>query len=145
MGLPGERVTFSGSLTNTSGSELFINGYNLILTGEGTYLTFDDTKFDLTVPPSLQAVGASAGRSGELFDIRISSQTPLDTYLGSFAFLGGEDPADLRPLGSQSFQVAVVPEPRTAALVVLGLGSYFFLRHKRNGELSPCSTHQTKS
>ncbi len=98
-------VTFSGTLTNTGATPLYINGDNV-----SSALPFDDTAFLLNVPAVM-----SAGQTitTNLFSIMVPPGTPLGLYTGSFSILGGDDASANNLLSSAPFAVQVVPEPAT--------------------------------
>jgi len=110
----GDTVTFSGTLTNQSTSELFLNGDTFMLPGSN--LTLDDSPFLTNFPLSL-AGGATA--KGALFTVAVDPTTPEGLYDGSFTIVGGPGYSDTTSLATQSFRV-VVPEPGVYALLLSG-------------------------
>lgn len=129
-GSPGAPLTFSGTLTNSGSSELFLNGYTT--TPIAPDLTLDDTKFFNNVPLSLMA-GDSF--SGKLFDINIAPTALPDDYVIGFTVLGGSDSSAQGDLATQSFTVSLpppaVPEANTATLLGGGLAGLGLLALRR--------------
>lgn len=86
------------------------------------------------LPISLAAGQSSADL--DLFDITLASTVPAGVYRGTYGLIGGEDGGTgtgMDNLGQASFSVAVkaaplVPEPGTAALFGIGLGSVLAAR-----------------
>jgi hypothetical protein len=114
---PETDVSFSGVLTNTGGSDLFLNGDVSILPFAG--LILDDSAFFSNAPLFLSPGGSY---SGPFFDVLISDVTP-GPYAGSFTIQGGDDGNSFDDLASQDFRISVpaVPEPRYEAALLAGL------------------------
>jgi len=102
---PGIPVTFSGTLTNTGATNVYINGDTVT-----SALPFDDTPFLLGAPIFLAPAGLF---TGPLFTIFVPPGTPLGLYTGTFSVLGGDSPGATDPLATAGFGVQVVPEPAT--------------------------------
>jgi hypothetical protein len=121
-GSPGDTVAFFGTLTNNTGSPVYLNFDNFNLNGL-PFSAINDL-FNPNVPLFLDSSGSLADTSGdiELFDITIpSGQTP-DLYTGSYALLGGADSNASDPVGAADFAVNVqppsgVPEPNAFVLL----------------------------
>jgi hypothetical protein len=124
-GLPGARLTFSGTLTNTGESTLFLNS-NAFQVEQG--LTLDDAPF-LDVPESL---AANQSFFGTIFFVDIDSSAEFRTHLGSFSIIGGETSTSETILSTQDFAVSVVPGPSALSTALMGATlSTFLLRRRR--------------
>src|ERR1017187_6333736 len=111
VGAPGTAVTFSGTILNASGVEVFLNGAGGNLSSPE--LTLDLTPFFTLTPLSLLDGGSY---SGDIFAVAISGVALPGDYFGTFTILGGVDSQTFDPVGSVDFQVTVsdtttVPEP----------------------------------
>src|SRR5579884_1777 len=86
-GTPGALLSFSGTLTNTTASPVFLNGADFSIANPD--LTSDATPFLLNAPASLNASQTTA--SMELFDIGIPNPFPSGpgNYSGFFDIFGG--------------------------------------------------------
>jgi hypothetical protein len=126
---PGQTVIFQGVLTNTSGADVFLNSCNVNPPANsvgdcGAGLFFDNAPFTLGAgevsgPYPLFSVTVDPNYSG-----------PFGLLSGSFDVVGGIASDSEVTLGSQVFQVDVVPEPGTAALFGLALPAVFVLRRR---------------
>jgi hypothetical protein len=124
---PGATLTFTGTLINLNGPTLFLNGDNFTLDGVG--LTLDDTPFLLNAPTSLASGDSFVGT---LFTVAADPTTLPQQALGSFTIIGGLTETGQSPLATQEFQVTVVPEPGSLALLCgLGVMGTSLLRRKR--------------
>ena len=129
IGNPGGLFHFGGSLTNTGGTVVFLNG--TVLSGSGVF-QLNDTPFFANAPVSLTPGGMY---TGPFFDIVVSLGTVPGTYGGSFAVLGGSTPSSLDVQGSQPFSVQVVatsitPEPSALVLLLSGLPPLLFVARR---------------
>jgi|SRR5579871_6612031 len=121
-GMPGDTVTFSGTLTNLGGAELFLNGDGIDLAGTG--FTDDDTDFVLGAPLSLAPAGTPGDTwSGNLFDVAIASDVPPADYPGEYMITGGDTGTSNDVLTIRDFVVTVtppsaVPESGASALLL---------------------------
>ncbi len=116
---PGSTVTFSGMLTNTGGSELFLNAD--VFTLSSGKLTLDDSKFFANAPASLSS---GASWSGELFDVTLDPTLPLgNLYNGTFTLQGGADGVTFNSVGSANFRINASTVPAPASLLVALLGA----------------------
>ncbi len=134
-GMPGDTLTFSGTLSNTFDYELFLNGNSLTFSGSDT--DFVVSGLLGSVPLSLMPAGDSSGGdtyTGSVFDVQILSSAASGSYAGSYSMLGGADDQTQDELAASNFQVNVtaVPEPSSIIVVVGGLGS--LLAFRRRGE-----------
>ena len=120
---PGDTASFTGELTNSGTTPLFINGDSLNLVGSG--LILDDSPFLTNAPLSLTPGEVTS--SFEFFTATSDALTPLGTYVGTFSVLGGADSNATDELSGTTppgFQVNVVPstvsdvpEPNNVALL----------------------------
>lgn len=132
---PGQTIVFGGFITNNSAQTIDLNGINITLAGP---FTFDTSPFfDLNAPISVDGGGA-ATLFYDWFTVAV-----LDPYadpfgvvngtitlVGGFQGPGGYDPSIQDPLATIGFSInvaeppagAVVPEPGTSALFLLGAG-----------------------
>ena len=134
--LPGLSTTFSGTITNTTASALYINGDSVDPLASG--LSVDDTPFYNTFGGTPVLLGA--GQTYTLTDLFTVTDTTaaIGTYQGQYAIYGGADPAAGDQFGFQTFTVNVplapVPEASTslsfAALLAGGAAMWAFKRRK---------------
>jgi len=120
----GQTITFSGSVANTSGTTVFLNGDSLNLAAP---LMADDTKFFLNSPLSI-GPGATTPIF-QIFDVTVPGGAPFGLYPGVFDILGGSTPNDFATVGTATFAVNVVPEPATFWMLLAGAG-YWSRRFK---------------
>lgn len=131
-GRPGDTLSFGATLSNLGADEVFLNGDNFTLFGDG--LTVDDTPFLANFPLSLPGGGSAAG---ELFTVGISPDALVGGYKGSFTFLGGPTDGDFKELATQNFSFSVsVPEPETVSLIVLGGATLAFVCRQQRQALA---------
>ncbi len=118
-GAAGTTITFDATLTNLTGSTLFLNGDSS--TTSSLFLTVLDGLFLANAPASL-AGGASTGQIA-LFSVMIAPGTPLGTYgSNTFTILGGANSSSLTPLGTVTFTVNVTPAPEPSTVLLFGSG-----------------------
>jgi hypothetical protein len=132
-GYPGDTLTFTGTLTNSGASLVFINGTNFNLNGTG--LTFNDDDFILNGPLSL---GAGEIFNGTFFQVQIDPVALPQVAPGSFFLLGGATDTAQSTIATTNFSVAVgaAPEPASATLmlgIALATGAAGRLRRRRTG------------
>jgi hypothetical protein len=121
-GSPGGSLTFTGTIANNSGFDLFVNGAGINLTG------FDPSDSDLTdfilnfTGPLSN--GSSIGPA-DLFTVAIPDPFPIGSYTGGITIQGGIDDASDLDLGTASFQLDITgattsttPEPGSPMLVM---------------------------
>ena len=125
-GFPGSTVTFSGTLTNTTASTVFLNFAGINLSGGFTPADLDTGPFFANAPLSL-AAGESTPRIG-LFAIDIPNPFADGPYQGTFTVLGGLNANAQNTLGSANFTVQVVPEPCSVALVGMAFVLFAYAR-----------------
>jgi hypothetical protein len=142
-GAPGETLNFFGVITNTDTTPgddpIYLNSDSLNFTLPDATVT---DNFFANVPIFL-AEGASSGDI-DLFDITLADPEsyPLGVYTGAYGLLGGMDGGDGSAsdnLAQASFSVGVVPEPRTLALLAIGLVLIGVLHRRRGIGLVPFS------
>ena len=120
---PGTSVTFTGTVADTGGTPTFLNADTANLAAP---LSLDDTPFFVNFPLSLSPLQSV---TAQIFVVSVPLGTAAGLYSGTFSILGGATPAALNTLASQPFAVSVVipnapvPEPGTAVLCLLGVGT----------------------
>lgn len=148
-GTPGSEVFFSGTLTNTGSSALFLNGIQFNFDSLGNaVLSGDDSVFFTNVPPSLAASGnPSASYTGSIFGVNIAGNAPTGTYTGTVTITGGADSSTNSPLAAQNIQIRVTPTPEAGTLFTLTLGFVFLtgaaLRWRSDHKTSPNNQNLT--
>jgi hypothetical protein len=110
----GQTVTYSATLTNTTGAPLFLNSDTVNLASPPIP---DDTKFFLNFPLFLTA-GQSV--TAPILDVMVPLSTPVGIYPGTFTVLGGSPTDFTTNIGSATFAVQVVPEPASVGLLISG-------------------------
>lgn len=132
-GLPGDTLSYTGTLINSGTTELFLNSDLFNLTGTG--LTLDDSPFLTNFPLSI--LGGETF-TGSLFTVNIGA-TPPGLYNGTFTILGGTTDTDQNPLVTGNFAVTVnatAPEPASGFLIlgsVLPATGLWYRRRRANG------------
>ena len=119
-GSPGGTVAFSGTLSNSGGADVFLNG-TASLSPVG--FTVDDTPFFLNTPLFLAPGGSF---SGGLFDVAIAASVTPATYAGSFTVRGGADANELSALATAEYLITIggvtaVAEPSAQLLLATAL------------------------
>jgi hypothetical protein len=143
-GFPGgPDLIFSGTITNNTAFPIFLTGDALDLTPDVPGISIDDTPLFLSAPPFGTPFLDPAGTvsfSGPLLDISLDSTVPAGLYTGTLTLTGGTgpngNPNDTTFLGSQPFQISVVPEPGTTPLLAAGsiVGATFLMRRQRRSK-----------
>ncbi len=137
---PGNAVTISGSITNTGGEELFLNGISFTL--GSAELAFDPTHFFNLVPASL---GMGLSYAGPLFDVVVSSTIAAGDYGGSVGFLGGPEQVSASEVAFADFTVRVtseVPEPNPLGLSIAILAAILLFQAKANSAIKASLANQ---
>ena len=109
---------FDGTLTNTGGATVFLNGDTYF--GDLPIVAFDDSPFYANSPLSLDP-GDTTGVI-ELFTITAPPYGPgSNFYAGTYEILGGGDSQTFDVLASEGFSVNVTPEPSGLVLLLSGM------------------------
>lgn len=143
---PGATVTVSGTLTNTGGAPLFLNGAEERIVNASGFL-FDDSAFYTNIIFALNGnpLGAGDSVSSALFDVTPVS-APAGDYTALFTVFGGVNSMDTNPLVPnpnanpvQTFGTALaitVPEPgAVAALSALMTTGGVLLRSRKRRKI----------
>jgi hypothetical protein len=143
-GIPGgPDLIFSGNITNNTAFPIFLIGDMLDLTPNVAGISIDDTPLFLGAPPFGTPFLDPAGTvsfSGPLLDVSLDTTVPNGLYTGTLTLLGGTgpdgNPNDTTFLGSNAFQVRVVPEPGVMSLLAAGgvVGAAFMTRRQRRSK-----------
>lgn len=136
FGNPGDTLIFTGILSNTGLSTVFLNSADLNLAGSSFTPDFIDPFFN-NVPISLDAGQSSADI--ELFDVMLNDPftDPLGKYTGTYTLTGGVDSNAQDVLGSVDFSVTAtngtspVPEPSSFGLLAAALAG-IVIQHRRS-------------
>jgi hypothetical protein len=136
QGLPGQTLTFTGTITNLEAAPADLNGCDVNLPGN---FVVDCTAFFANAPLSLG--GGATSTDFTMFTITVDSPFPGPfglqsgnfTVLGGIEGAGGYDPSTQNVLGEAGFSVESVPEPRSSSLLALSLGCILWMRSSRCG------------
>ena len=112
---PGGTVEFTGNLTNTGSTVVFLNG-----DAAGALpliLTLNDSPFFADAPLFLAANGGSY--SGPFFDVTVDPAALPSIYGGSFTIQGGADSSTFDNLATQDFQVTVTATPEPTSFMLM--------------------------
>jgi|SRR5579862_6723182 len=133
-GAPSTEVTFSGTIQNSSGSDVFLNG-------AGGSLSSPELTLDLTPFFTLTPLSLSDGDSyvGDIFAVAISDVILPGDYFGTFTIQGGADGSTFDDVAAADFEIQIpgppdataVPESPSGILVGLGglaLGAMAWLK-----------------
>ncbi len=116
----GDTVTFLGTITPDTASDIFLNGISYTYNaGAGAYLTGDQTTF-FNVPGAFFTTDSPY--TGPVFSIAINPLTPVGAYTGTVTLRGGADQFADSPIVSAPFEVDVLaPEPGSIGLGLAGM------------------------
>jgi hypothetical protein len=138
-GLPGDTLTFQGTLANSPGADQYINGAQLALNGFNSS-SLNSSAFLFNAPIILP--NGATTTAFTFFSVAIPPTFTSGPYAGAFTVTGGATSSAQDPLGSALFTVQVgspvvsgVPEPASCTLLVIG-GAWLIGR-KRNGQNAP--------
>jgi len=122
-GASGSGFTIQSTLSNTSGTNAFINGAIASIPGLG--ITLDTTPFLVNAPATL----ASPGNAGpfDALNITITGAATPGVYVGTFTILGGTDGLQMNNIGSVNFTVTVLGPGGGGSSVPEGDGLTLFL------------------
>jgi hypothetical protein len=117
---PGGTVVFDGTLTNTGGDLLYLNGDQFNLPYPD--LSVDDSPFIFNGPLSLPP---GDSWTGAFIDVTADNSISDGSYSGSYTILGGTDPNAFDSLATADFGVNVgeataTPEPNAFLLLATG-------------------------
>jgi hypothetical protein len=124
----GGMVEFTGTLTNTSASNVFLNGTVGIL--PNTQLTLDDSPFFINSPLFLMP---SESYVGPFFDVTADATALPGIYSGSFTIQGGVDADTFDNLATQIFTVNIVssvPEPNSLPVLMVALAAAIIIKRQ---------------
>jgi hypothetical protein len=119
---PGQTISFSGMLTNTGVTEVFLNGDSFTFP-----LPVNDI-FLFVAPPSLLP---SQSFNGPILEVIVPGAAAQGLYAGVFNILGGDSPTAFNTLASAPFAVQVVPEPSAWTGVAGALAGGMFVRFRK--------------
>lgn len=116
----GSTVTFSGVLSNSASSAIFLNSAGINLAGPFNTADEDLAPFFTNAPLFLNA--SASIPVIDLFTPHLPSPFATGSYSGTFTILGGVDANAMDLVGSAGFAVQVVnatavPEPAPGALI----------------------------
>lgn len=135
---------FTGTLSNPTASEVFLNGDSPTFNGPGS---IDGSPFLNNAPTSLMPTGSTGGSgnptdsfTGSFFDVTLDSSAAPGTYFGTFEVLGGPTANDQNIVATEDFSVTVTPSPVPEApsvvsfglLLLLGLGGTVVAKCKKS-------------
>lgn len=140
-GIAGGSVTFTGTIQNSSGAEVFLNG-------AGGILTYSELTLDLTPFFTFTPLSIPDGQmySGPLFAVAISGVALSGDYPGNtFYIQGGADSSTFDTVGTVDFEVdvstgAAVPEVSSGNLAGIGcifITAFLAYQKRRSGTYFP--------
>jgi len=121
--LPGNTLTFEGSILNDGLTEVFLNGTSFNVPSFDIVL--DDTPFFVNTPLSL--LGGESFH-GELFSLAVNPAAQPGPYTGAFSITGGVDSFAFDVIGTSTFDAVVTPEPSGLPFVSVFLLILMWLR-----------------
>lgn len=139
-GSPGDTLIFTGMVSNTGLSTVFLNSANLNLAGNSFTPDFIDPFFN-NVPVSLDA--GQVTPDIELFEVLLNNPftDTFGDYGGNYSLSGGVDANAGDPLASVDFTItaqsgsAAVPEPPVVSLVAVALAALAVSRSRYLAEI----------
>jgi hypothetical protein len=127
--MPGQTVTFSGTITNLANATVDLNSCDVNLAGPFT--TDSCVNFLFFAPLFLSPFETSA--PFDMFTVTVGQPFTGSSglqYPGIFTVLGGPDGDAQNVLAQATFAVVVTPEPGTFVLLGLALTMTFALRRR---------------
>lgn len=147
---PGTTLTYSGTLTNTSGNTIYLNGISFLgpfasvdndpgCVGSSVPCT-DETPFLTYVPFSLSASGPDSTYTGALFNLVVPTTSSLGTFTAFVNINGGPGMNDNVPITSSlAFSTTLTPEPSPWLLMATGLAG-LAIAHRFRPQTAPATT-----
>lgn len=135
-GAPGDKLTFSGTIMNNSGMDLFVNSAEINLFGFGPNDSdLTDFIFNFTgLLPDTSSIGPA-----DFFTVTIPNPMTAGLYPGTLIIQGGADDAADSTLATVDFSVNVTgttapsaPEPGTLAITLASLAAVWFRQRSRD-------------
>jgi hypothetical protein len=123
-GNPGTELFVTGTLTNDTGSTLFINSDSFTFAISGALLP---SPFMSDAPSSLSADATSSDIV--LFEIVIPALQPAGPYVGAFTVVGGASNSASDNEGSNPF-TATVYAPEPSSFLLCGAGIAMLMRRR---------------
>lgn len=136
--MPGDVLTFTGTLQNLDSSIVDLNLCQINMTGQ--FVTDCSSPFLTNAPLTLNPLDTSADFIMFTITVNLPYTDALGPQSGSFDVLGGVegpggyDPTTQNLLGTADFSVNVVPEPGTAGLWLLA-GAVMLAMSRRRHKL----------
>ena len=131
---PGSLLEFTGTITNTTGQALLLDGGTGNITGpSNTALNFDDSNFLNNLPLSLNTNQSYQGQ----ISVQVSPTAAVGQYLFNYTVTGSGASDGTSYMGSDTALISVgsaVPEASTllSAALMLGVSGLLLWRRKGN-------------